>query len=262
MRPARGVIAVSDLGNFDLAAAMRNLYKTGAYYASIPARKTSYEEDYWGEIVDPDGKRRDRSAEREMHLADISTELAFIDSLPGGRVLDIGCGLGWLLSALGGKWEKHGIELSAYAAERAGQYAEVFTGPLLDFAFEADSFDLVVMHHVIEHMEDPVANIKMVREFLKPGGKIVLGTPDFDCGCARRFGLNYRLLNDPTHVSLFSSDSLHRFFRDHGFAIDKVDCPYFETRHFTLENLQRLFDTDHVSPPFYGNFMTFYCERL
>ena len=253
---------MGDLGNFDLATAMRDLYITGSYYASIPPRKTSYEEDYWGEIVDPDGKRRDRSAEREMHLADIANELAFINSLPGGRALDIGCGLGWLLSALDEKWEKYGIELSAYAAERAGQYAEVFTGSLLDYRVPEASFDLVIMHHVIEHMEDPVANIKMVRELLKHGGKIVLGTPDFDSGCARRFGLNYRLLNDPTHISLFSSDSMHRFLRDHGFAINKVDFPYFETRHFTLENLQRLFDADHVSPPFYGNFMTFYGERL
>jgi SAM-dependent methyltransferase len=250
-----------DLGGFDLAAAMRSLYTSGAHWASIPADETSYEENYWGEIIDPDGKRRDRSAEREMHLADIATELDYIASLPGGRALDVGCGLGWLLSALGGKWEKHGIEVSAYAAEKARRYAKIFTGPMLDYPEAAGTFDLIVMHHVIEHMTDPAANIKRVRELLKPGGSLVLGTPDFDSGCARRFGRNFRLLNDPTHVSLFSSDSMHRFLRDHGFSIIQVDYPFFGTRHFTLDNFQRLFATDRVSPAFYGNFMTFYCKR-
>lgn len=250
-----------ELADFDLEAAMRRLYDTGAYFASIPPRATSYEEDYWGEIVDPDGKRRDRTLEREQHLADIANELEFISSLPGGRAIDIGCGLGWLLSALGPEWERYGIELSGYAAKRARQYGDIFNGPLLDYPEGAPQFDLMVMHHVIEHMEDPVANIVKVRELLKPGGTLILGTPDFDSGCARRFGANYRLLHDPTHVSLFSCDSMHRFLRDHGFTITKVDYPYFETRHFTPANLQRLSDTSQVSPPFYGNFMTFYCTR-
>jgi SAM-dependent methyltransferase len=250
-----------DLGDFDLAASMRSLYATGAYWISIPAGETSYEENYWGEIVDPDGKRRDRSLERDMHLADIAAELSHVAALPGGRALDIGCGLGWLLSALSYKWERHGIEVSAYAAEKARQYAKVFTGALLDYPVREGPFDLIAMHHVIEHMTDPIANITRVRELLKPGGSLVLGTPDFDSGCARRFGGNFRLLNDPTHVSLFSSESMHRFLRDHGFSIIQVDYPFFGTRHFTLDNLQRLFDTGRVSPAFYGNFMTFYCKR-
>jgi SAM-dependent methyltransferase len=251
---------IKGLEGFDLGVAMRGLYATGAYYASIPAREVSYEEGYWGVIVDPDGKRRDRAAERDQHLSDLATELSYISELPGGRVLDIGCGLGFLLSALDQRWERYGIEVSAYAAERARSYGEIFTGPLLDCPFVEGSFDLVVMYHVIEHMDAPEANMIKLRKLLKPGGKLILGTPDFDSGCARRFGLNYRLLHDPTHVSLFSADSMHRFLRDHRFKIERVDFPYFGTRHFNSESLRRLFETDRISPPFYGNFMTFYCE--
>ncbi len=50
---------------------------------------------------------------------------------------------------------------------------------------------------------------------------------------------------------------MHRLLRDFGFVIDKVDYPFFETRYFTPENLMRLFDINKISPPFYGNFMTF-----
>ena len=75
-------------------------------------------------------------------------------------------------------------------------------------------------------------------------------------------GNNYRLLNDPTHISLFSNDSMHRFLRDHGFKIDQVEYPFFNTRYFTKNNLNDLFNTSRVSPPFYGNFMTFYCQPI
>ena len=55
--------------------------------------------------------------------------------------------------------------------------------------------------------------------------------------------------------------SMHRFLRDHRFHIDRVDYPFFETRYFTAEMLLRLLDPSTTSPPFYGNFMTFYCTR-
>ncbi|MCH7577804.1 MAG: MMPL family transporter [Chloroflexi bacterium] len=46
-----------------------------------------------------------------------------------------------------------------------------------------------------------------------------------------------------------------------GFIIDRVEYPFFETRHFTEENLLRMMDTSKMSPPFVGNFMTFYCHK-
>jgi SAM-dependent methyltransferase len=226
-----------------------------------PSKVPDYEEAYWGTIVDPDGKVRDRLAEREQHLDDIRQELAFLNSLPPGRIVDVGCGLGFLLSGLKPGWDRHGVEVSRYAAEHAQQYGRIFVGSLEQAHYPAAHFDVVVLHHVIEHLEDPIACILEIHRVLVSGGVLLLGTPDFDSGCARRFGENYRLLHDPTHISLFTNDSMHRFLRDHGFVIERVEYPFFETRHFTAENLMRLFDTSKISPPFYGNFMTFYCRK-
>ena len=117
------------------------------------------------------------------------------------------------------------------------------------------------MHHVIEHIPDPIRTIQEVHRILKASGALVLATPDFDSGCARLFGENFRLLHDPTHISLFSNESMYRFLRDFGFVIDRVEYPFFETRHFSAENFERLFDPGQISPPFYGNFMTFYCHK-
>lgn len=224
-----------------------------------------YEAAYWGTVTDPDGNVRDRSKERDQFVGDVTEELAWIHSQrhphSSGRILDVGCGLGFLLSAIEGDWDRHGVEVSKYAAAQAAPWGRIHQGELRSAGYPAGHFDVVVMHHVIEHMADPIAEMREVMRVLKPGGALLLGTPDFDSGCARRFGHNYRLLHDATHISLFSNESMHRFLRDMGLVIDRVSYPFFETRHFTKENLLRLLDTDAVSPPFYGNFMTFYCRK-
>jgi SAM-dependent methyltransferase len=241
---------------------MQSLYESGAYFASIPAGpEPDFEERYWHEVVDPDGQRRDRLAERDLVLADLGAELEYVRSITPGTILDAGCGLGWFLSALDPAWQRFGLELSSFAAKRAREFGDVREATLEECPFGDEFFDVVFCHHVIEHIPDPVLAVAQLHRVLKPGGKLVLGAPDFDSGVARRYGGRYRLLHDPTHITLFSNDSMHRFLRDHGFHIDRVDYPFFETRHFTDETLLRLLDVSTISPAFYGNFMTFYCTR-
>jgi N-acylneuraminate cytidylyltransferase len=234
----------------------------GIYFKRLSKTKNpDYEEEYWGTIRDPDGRIRNRIQEQEQYLDDIKSELNFLNSLSGGKLLDVGCGLGWLLSGLDPKWERHGVEVSDFAARHAEQFGRIFHGALKDATFSSEYFDAIVLYHVIEHLDDPLKALREIRRVLRPGGWLVLGTPDFDSGCARRFKSKYRLLHDKTHVSLFTSESMHRLLRDEGFIITEVEYPYFNTRHFTKENLLRLFETEGMSPPFYGNFMTFYCKK-
>lgn len=226
----------------------------------IPATK-DFEVGYWGTVTDPDGVRRNLLEERDRHVEDVRDELAHINRLPAGRILDVGCGLGYLLSGVGDAWEKHGIELSRFAAEYASRHGRIHVGDLRSAAYPTDHFDVVTLYHVIEHMYDPVSELEEIFRVLRPGGTLIVGTPDFDSAMARRFGDKYRMLNDVTHVSLFSRESLDRCLWDHGFCVDRVEFPYFETRYFNREELERVFDTTRISPPFYGNIMTFYCHK-
>jgi 2-polyprenyl-3-methyl-5-hydroxy-6-metoxy-1,4-benzoquinol methylase len=219
-----------------------------------------YEESYWGTVIDPDGLVRNRVEERERHLEDLSNELKYVNSLKPGKILDVGCGLGYFLSGIDEPWEKFGVEISEFSADYAQEWGGIFIGKIEDLKLRHNDFDVIVLHHVIEHVENPINLILEIKKLIKKRGTLVLGTPDFDSGCARLFGKNFRLLNDPTHISLFSNESMHRFLRDFGFTIDNVDYPFFNTRYFTLKNLKSLFDESKISPPFYGNFMTFYCH--
>ncbi|MGF1468333.1 MAG: class I SAM-dependent methyltransferase [Sandaracinaceae bacterium] len=241
---------------------MASLYETGDWYVSIPpGAEMTFEESYWTEVVDPDGCRRNRLEERRRCLEDLATELAYLRALPPGRFLDAGCGLGWVLSALDDTWVKEGVETSEVAAAHARRFGEVRVARLESLPYEDGVFDVVFCHHVIEHLRRPERGLEEMRRVLRPGGHLILGTPDFDSGAARRYRERYRLVHDPTHISLFSNDSAHRFLRDHGFQIRKVDYPYFETRHFSRQSLERLLDPLSISPPFYGSFMTFYCTK-
>jgi len=247
-----------------LNEAMASLYGSGDYFVTIPAAPSPDPDgdEYWGTVVDPDGNVRDRLAERDLVLADLAEELAFVASLEPGALLDAGCGPGYFLDAVGARWERHGLEVSARAVENARRFGDVRLAPLEECPFPDATFDLVFCHHVIEHVTDPIAAIRQIHRVCRPGGRLVIGTPDFDSAMARRFGSRYRLLHDPTHVSLFSNDSMHRFLRDHGFAVDAVAYPFFATRHATPAALLAALDAEAtVSPPFPGNFMTFYCTR-
>ena len=248
-----------DYSSLDLSAAMESLYQTMEYYISIPPRSSQDPDTYWGHAIDPDGQHRNRLEERQSYLGNIEQELAFIKELKPGKILDIGCGPGWLLSAIDPGWDRYGIEPSAPAATVAAKHATVDAGYFEEINLENKGFDVVVMYHVIEHMGEPTNAMRLVRDVLNPGGHLILGTPDFDSGAARRYGKNYRLLNDPTHISLFSNDSMHRLLRNLGFLIKRVSYPFFDTSYFNEKALLKLLAPNGVSPPFYGNFMTFYC---
>jgi len=220
--------------------------------------------EYWNTPSDPDGVVRDRLNERQRDIENTSTELAFVNQLKPGKILDVGCGPGSFLSAIGSQWKKFGLEVSRPAAQIAKQYGEISTKTLEKSGYTDQYFDVIFCHHVIEHIEDPVSFISELRRILAHDGWLIIATPDFDNGCARKFGKRYRLLKDETHISLFSRESFTRLLRDHGFFIRDMDFPYFDIRYFSADNLLRMIDDDgeQLSPPFYGNLMTFYCNKM
>lgn len=232
------------------------------YYQSrnVPV-KLDYDDVYIGPQRDPDGVVRDPYTERDRKLEDLAQEIAFVNSLPPGRILDVGCGLGFFLSGVASGWEKHGQEVSKPCTEYAAQFCTTFRGTLEEARYPDSHFDVVVSMSVVEHIPDPMPTMREMWRVLKPGGKLVLRTPNFDSGVARRFGERYRLLQTPGHVTLFSDTSLRAALHDIGFTVDRCEYPFFETRHFTMENFARLFDTSKISPAFYGNHMCFYATK-
>ena len=111
---------------FDLQKLMYQLYDNLDYYASIEPENLNYEEDYHHITIDPDGKRRYLLEEREHSLNSINEITSYLDLCSPCKILDIGCGPGWLLSYLDENWQKHGVEISKFASNNASKYGEIF----------------------------------------------------------------------------------------------------------------------------------------
>jgi 2-polyprenyl-3-methyl-5-hydroxy-6-metoxy-1,4-benzoquinol methylase len=239
------------------------LLETGGYFVHRE-RPADVDAEYWNRKPDPDGNIRDIESERAARMEDVRYIADWLNALPPGRLLDVGCGLGELLEQIDVRHETHGIDGSSRSAEvcRARTRAQIRQCDVKGAAFPSGYFDAIAAHHVIEHVDEPVAFVREVRRILKPGGKFVVGTPDFSCAAARRFGDRFRLLHDATHVSLFTEDSLLRLLRDEGFVAEATEKPFFGTRFATPEAFAKMATGEgDVSPPFYGSFLTVFARK-
>lgn len=143
-----------------------------------------------------------------------------IACVPGGRMLDVGCGSGRFLrkmAALG--WRCEGLDFSETAVSlcRAAGL-DVRRGDLSSAGFDDAHFDLVTARHVIEHVPDPVAFLREAARVLKPRGRLLIQTPNSAALGRSWFGA-YWFANDiPRHLVLFSRPNLDRLAARFGLA--------------------------------------------
>ncbi|MBU4173990.1 MAG: methyltransferase domain-containing protein [Actinobacteria bacterium] len=101
----------------------------------------------------------------------------------GELVLDVGCGLGTLLSTLHRIYRTRGVGIDF---SHAGMKAAISSNPCdndyhvadaLMLPFRDESFDLAVSYDVIEHVTDPRRFVSEMSRVLKPGGRLLIYTP-------------------------------------------------------------------------------------
>lgn len=132
---------------------------------------------------------------------------------PESNVLDIGCAAGFFLQECKYTgWDVHGLELCEFQAQEArNKGLHVVTSSIEKVVFEDSSFDLITMWDVIEHLPEPVSALKSVYRWLKPGGHVVLSTPDTDSWMAtifRRNWLGFRSVDE--HLFFFNRTTINR----------------------------------------------------
>lgn len=142
-----------------------------------------------------------------------------------GSLLDVGCGNGLFLDQmrhLG--WKVTGVEPDIEAASVAREKfgLEVFHGSLIDAKFPNGHFDSVTMNHVIEHVPDPIGLLTECCRVLRPGGKLVIATPNIRSLGVQVFGEYWRGLEIPRHLFLFSPRALRACAEAAGLAIQDL----------------------------------------
>jgi SAM-dependent methyltransferase len=144
---------------------------------------------------------------------------------PGGRLLDVGCGNGEFLvrmRELGWTVAGHDFDPEAARVVR-GLGIEVAEGPLGADSF-TQPFDAITLHHVIEHVHDPVEFLQACRQLLAPGGAIWIATPNAESLGWLRFGRYWMPLDCPRHLCVFSRRGLDVALDRAGFVQRSVNA--------------------------------------
>jgi len=152
----------------------------------------------------------------ERHITFLSRGLR-----PGARILDVGCGRGVILSALADRgFEVHGVEISAEAARGADPRAEIrIASRLADAGYAPESFDEIIIWHVLEHLADPRGALEEAHRILKPGGRLIVAVPNFSSLQARFTGAAWFHLDLPRHLYHFPLAALRRLLDDVGYSV-------------------------------------------
>lgn len=123
-----------------------------------------------------------------------------------GRALEVGCGLGHLLSWLTDRYQVYGTDINAWALQQAqrnvpqGSFALASAEDL--GAFPAGSFQIVIAKHVVEHLHQPRQALSEMSRVLAPGGVLLLATPNLDSPMRAWKKEGWVGYKDPTHISL------------------------------------------------------------
>jgi 2-polyprenyl-3-methyl-5-hydroxy-6-metoxy-1,4-benzoquinol methylase len=168
-------------------------------------------------------------------------------SADANRILDIGCAEGEYLVAMARLgWHPWGIELRAASADVARSRLEVsdghiFVGRVEEAEFANNSFDLVTMSHVLEHLENPVAILGKIHRWLRPRGRLRIWVPNVASLESRAFGRLWQGLDVPRHLFHFSPETIRCALETSGFSIERI-VPEFGASSLSL-SLTHLFNS-------------------
>jgi len=154
-----------------------------------------------------------------LHRHEVDTWVRSLRAVRGGRLLDVGCGSGeWLAAMREFGWSVEGIDFDAEAVRAAARRGlNAFCGDLEQRRFPDAHFDAVTLNHVLEHVPDPTRTLAECHRILKPGGKLVIATPNTGSLSHLVFKGDWRGLEPPRHLHMFSRPSLTRALRLAGF---------------------------------------------
>jgi len=152
----------------------------------------------------------------------VGASVLFLHARDRGKLLDVGCGdgrfLAWM-SRLG--WEGVGVDLDGDAVQTAKERFGVMAleGTIESARFSTSSFDVVTMHHVFEHLSDPMKTLAECYRVLRPGGKLVIVTPNAESLASRLRGPTWLGWDPPRHLFIFSRRALHELVIRSGFTV-------------------------------------------
>lgn len=150
-----------------------------------------------------------------------------------GLILDIGAGTGDFLSvAKKDGWKTVGIEPSEKAKEIAKNKGVSFVENTSEL--ESNSFDVISMWHVLEHVPNLDEQIKELKRLLKPSGTLIVAVPNFKSFDAKHYGNFWAAYDVPIHFWHFSKTAIQKLFAKENMKLEKVLPMKFDSFYVSL----------------------------
>lgn len=150
-----------------------------------------------------------------------------------GKLLDIGAGTGdFLNQAKNTGWNCIGIEPNEKAKNIAISKGVHFVNSLEEL--ESNTFDVITMWHVLEHVPDLENQIKTLKRLIKPNGTIIIAVPNFKSLDAKYYKSFWAAYDVPRHLWHFSKTSIQKLVAKEDLKLHKVKPMWFDSFYVSL----------------------------
>ena len=206
-------------GDYEYRRCLKCLQTQLHPFPTIENLMEAYPDDYNAHI----SEAKDRSAiyNALFSLANLGLRRRLKRHLQtGAKVLDVGCGNGEFLMSVKklGAIALEGVDFNVRAVALARQKGvSVFQGHFVEYPGELASYDAIFMNHYIEHVLDPVAELKKAKDLLQLGGVLFGEAPNFGSVDRKIFGRYWGGNHVPRHTFQYEPDRLYRLLCDAGF---------------------------------------------
>jgi len=153
-----------------------------------------------------------------------------------GSLLDIGCGTGdFLAAAKNNGWSVTGIEPNENARTKANTKTNnsVFETLKLE-SLPENSFDVITLWHVLEHLPDLESHVNVFRKLLKPNGSLIIAVPNYKSFDANHYKQFWAAYDMPRHLWHFSQTSIKKLFQNFQIELNKTIPMKFDSFYVSL----------------------------
>ncbi len=149
----------------------------------------------------------------------------------GGRLLDLGCGVGLFLEAFSEtaryKWKLYGLDINEKLIKKAkvrlrGKAQKLFLGEVTSLNLKVETFDCITCFDVLEHDHELKLTLSEIKRLLKPSGLLLIQAPNYSSVMAYLCGERWDWWAVPDHIFHFNPRSLSSILQKHGFRIRKL----------------------------------------
>ncbi len=140
------------------------------------------------------------------------------------NILDIGCGTGDFLAYCKSlNWKALGLEPDESARKIAIESNLIEAKPLnYLYAVEENTFDVISMWHVLEHVYNLNEDIEQYKKILKQDGVLIVAVPNCSSKDAEHYGANWAAYDLPIHLYHFRPSNMKKLFSNHGMEVVEI----------------------------------------